>query len=149
MRLVNTLLSEHELKKEDIEVICNIFKKQYDENIEVNSYKYDDRKYYETDFDIIDVEFLKENIYIEIDKLIKIHEKIIQLVNQNVEIIVANDDTDTEIQIFEKNCNDISGFGLFITSRKILELEPYYTSDICNAYLNFENVSFGVMFEWC
>ncbi|MGZ0134690.1 hypothetical protein ACXKZH_21330 [Priestia megaterium] len=147
MRLVNTLLSEHELKKEDIEVICNIFKKQYDENIEVNSYKYDNRKYYETDFDIIDVEFLKENIYIEIDKLIKIHEKIIQLVNQNVEIIVANDDTDTEIQIFEKNCNDISGFGLFITSRKILELEPYYTSDICNAYLNFENVSFGVMFE--
>ncbi|MED3887655.1 hypothetical protein [Priestia aryabhattai] len=147
MRLVNTLLSEHELKKEDIEVICNIFKKQYDENIEVNSYKYDDRKYYETDFDIIDVEFLKENIYIEIDKLIKIHEKIIQLVNQNVEIIIANDDTDTEIQIFENNCNDISGFGLFITSRKILELEPYYTSDICNAYLNFENVSFGVMFE--
>lgn len=147
MRLVNTLLSEHELKKEDIEVICNIFKKQYDENIEVNSYKYDDRKYYETDFDIIDIEFLKENIYREIDKLIKIHEKIIQLVNQNVEIIVANDDTDTEIQIFEKNCNDISGFGLFITSRKIRELEPYYTSDICNAYLNFENVSFGVMFE--
>ena len=147
MRLVNTLLSEHELKKEDIEVICNIFKKQYDENIEVNSYKYDDRKYYETDFDIIDIEFLKGNIYIEIDKLIKIHEKVIQLVNQNMEIIVANDETDTEIQVFEKNCNDISGFGLFITSRKIRELEPYYTSDICNAYLNFENVSFGVMFE--
>ncbi|MFE4046877.1 hypothetical protein [Priestia sp. YIM B13490] len=147
MRLVNTLLSEHELKKEDIEVICNIFKKQYDKNIEVNSYKYDDRKYYETDFDIIDIEFLKGNIYIEIDKLIKIHEKVIQLVNQNVEMIVANDETDTEIQVFEKNCNDISGFGLFITSRKIRELEPYYTSDICNAYLNFENVSFGVMFE--
>ncbi|WP_017470422.1 hypothetical protein [Amphibacillus jilinensis] len=147
MRLVNTYLSEHELKKEDIEVICNIFKKQYDEKIEVNSYKYDDRKYYETDFDIIDIEFLKENIYKEIDKLIKIHEKVIQSVNQNVEIIVANDDTDTEIQLFEKNCNDISGFGLFITSRKIQELEPYYTSDICNAYLNFENVSFGVMFE--
>ncbi|MGG3926170.1 hypothetical protein ABET51_09210 [Metabacillus fastidiosus] len=147
MRLVNTYLSEHELKKEDIEVICNIFKKQYDENIEVNSYKYDDRKYYETDFDIIDIEFLKENIYLEIDKLIKIHEKVIQSVNQNVEIIVANDDTDMEIQVFEKNCNDISGFGLFITSRKIQELEPYYTSDICNAYLNFEHVSFGVMFE--
>ncbi|MED4532570.1 hypothetical protein [Metabacillus fastidiosus] len=147
MRLVNTYLSEHELKKEDIEVICNIFKKQYDENIEVNSYKYDDRKYYETDFDIIDIEFLKGNIYLEIDKLIKIHEKVIQSVNQNVEIIVANDDTDMEIQVFEKNCNDISGFGLFITSRKIQELEPYYTSDICNAYLNFEHVSFGVMFE--
>jgi len=147
VRLVNTYLSEHELKKEDIEVICSIFKKQYTEKIEVNSYKYDDRKYYETDFDIIDIEFLKENIYIEIDKLVKTHEKVIQSVNQNVEIIVANDDTDTEIQVFEKNCNDISGFGLFITSRKIQELEPYYTSDLCNAYLNFENVSFGVMFE--
>jgi hypothetical protein len=147
MRLVNTYLSKHELKKEDIEVICNIFKKQYDENIEVNSYKYDDRKYYETDFDIIDIEFLKEKIYIEIDKLIKIHEKIIQSVNQEVEIIVANEDTDTEIQVFENNCNDISGFGLFITSRKIQDFEPYYTSDICNAYLNFENVSFGVMLE--
>lgn len=147
MRLVNTYLSKHELKKEDIEMICNIFKKQYDENIEINSYKYDDRKYYETDFDIIDIEFLKEKIYIEIDKLIKIHEKIIQSVNQEVEIIVANEDTDTEIQVFENNCNDISGFGLFITSRKIQDFEPYYTSDICNAYLNFENVSFGVMLE--
>ncbi|MGD7008807.1 hypothetical protein [Metabacillus sp. 84] len=135
------------MKREDIQVICNIFKKQYEENIEVSSYKYDDRKYYETDFDIIDIEFLKENIYIEIDKLIKIHEIVMQLVDQNIEIIVANDDTDTEIQVFEKNCNDISGFGLFITSRKIQELEPYYTSDIYNAYLNFENVSFGVMFE--
>lgn len=147
MRLVNTYLSEHELKKEEIEVIYNIFKKEYTEEIEVNSYKYDDRKYYETDFDIIDIEFLKGNIYNELNKLIKIHEKVIQSVHQNVEIIVANDDTDTEIQVFEKNINDVSGFGLFITSRKIKELEPYYTSDICNAYLNFENVSFGVMFE--
>ncbi|MCM3359758.1 hypothetical protein [Psychrobacillus sp. MER TA 171] len=147
MRLVNTYLSKHDLKKEEIEVICNIFKKQYDENIEVNSYKYDDRKYYETDIDIIDIEFLKESIYKEIDKLIKVHEMVIQLVNQNVEIIVANDDTDTEIQIFEKNWNDISGFGLFITSRNIQDVEPYYTSDTCNAYVNFENVSFGVMFE--
>lgn len=147
MRLVNTYLSELEIKKQDIEVIRNLFKKHFPEQIEVNRYKYEDRKHYETDIDIIDVEFLKENIYKEIDKLIKIHEKVIQSIGQNVEIIVANDDTDTEIQVFEKNCNEVSGFGLFITSRKIQELEPYYTSDICNAYLNFEKVSFGVMFE--
>ncbi len=147
MRLVNTYLSELEIKKQDIEVIRNLFKKHYTEQIEVNRYKYEERKHYETDIDIIDVEFLKENIYKEIDKLIKIHEKVIQSIGQSVEIIVANDDTDTEIQVFEKNCNDVSGFGLFITSRKIQELKPYYTSDICNAYLNFENVSFGVMFE--
>jgi len=147
VRLVNTYLSEQELDKQEVEVICNLFIKQYSEEIEVNSYKYEDRKYYETDFDVIDIEFQKDNIYKEIDKLIKIHEKAIQSINQDVEIIVANDDTDTEIQVFENNCNNVSGFGLFITKRKIQELEPYYISDICNAYLNFENVSFGVIFE--
>lgn len=57
---------------------------------------------------------------------------------QDVNIIIANDDTDTEtqIQIFENDCNNISGFGLFITK----------SSNICNAYLNFENVSFDVFF---
>ena len=34
-----------------------------------------------------------DNIYKEIDKLIKVHKKAIQSINQNVEIIVANDDT--------------------------------------------------------
>lgn len=147
MRLVNTYLSEQELEKEEIEVICNLFMKQYTEEIEVNSYKYDDRKYYETDFDLIEIEFQKDNIYKEVDKLIKIHEKAILLIDQNVEIIVANDDTDAEIQLFENNCNNVSGFGLFITKRFIQELEPYYISQICNVYLNFENVSFGVIFE--
>ncbi|MFJ5562486.1 hypothetical protein [Lysinibacillus xylanilyticus] len=147
MRLVNTYLSEQEFKKQEIEVICNLFKKQYTEEIEVNSYKYDDRKYYETDFDLIDIEFYVDNIYKEIDKLIKVHKKAIQSINQNVEIIVANDDTDTEIQVFENDCNEVSGFGLFITKRKIQELEPYYISDICNAYLNLENVSFGVIYK--
>ena len=147
MRLVNTYLSVQELKKQEIEVICNLFMKQYTEEIEVNSYKYDDRKYYETDFDLIEIEFQKDNIYKEIDKLIKVHEKAILSIDQNVEIIVANDDTDVEIQLFENDCNNVSGFGLFITKRFIQELEPYYISEICNAYLNFENVSFGVVFE--
>ncbi|WP_223556307.1 hypothetical protein [Lysinibacillus sphaericus] len=146
MRLVNTYLSEQELKKQEIEVICNLFMKQYTEEIEVNSYKYDDRKYYETDFDFIEIEFQKDNIYKEIDKLIKVHEKAILSIDQNVEIIVANDDTDAEIELFETDCNNVSGFGLFITKRFIQELEPCYISDICNAYLSFENVSFGVVF---
>lgn len=96
---------------------------------------------------MIGIEFQKDNIFKEIDKLIKLHEKVVQSINQKVEIIVANDDTDSEIRVFENNCNDVSGVGLFITRRKIEELEPYYISDICRAYLNFKNVSFGVIFE--
>ncbi len=68
MRLINTYLSEKEITKQEIEDICNLFKKEYTEEIEVDSYKYNDRKYYETDFDIIDIEFQKDNIYKEIDK---------------------------------------------------------------------------------
>lgn len=147
MRLVNTYLSKEKIKQQDVEIIYNLIIKQYSKEISVQSYKYDDRKYYETDFDIIGIEFQKDNIYKEINKLIQIHEKAIQLISNDVEIIVANDDTDTEIQMFEKNCNNVSGFGLFITKRKIPEIKPYYTSDTCNAYLNFENVSFGVVFE--
>lgn len=147
MRLINSYLSEHELKKQEIDVIHKLFEEQYAEKIEVISYKYDDRKYYETDFDVIGIEFLKENIYEEINTLIKIHEKALQLINEKVEIIVANDDTDSEIRVYEKNCDNVSGFGLFITKRKIEGLEPYYSSDICYAYLNFEHVSFGVIFD--
>ena len=147
MRLINSYLSEHELKKQEIDVIHKLFEEQYAEKIEVISYKYDDRKYFETDFDVIGIEFLKEKIYEEINTLIKIHEKALQLINQKVEIIVANDDTDSEIRVYEKNCDNVSGFGLFITKRKIEGLEPYYSSDICNAYLNFEHVSFGVIFD--
>lgn len=35
MRLVNTYLSEQELNKQDIEIINNLFVKQYTEEIEV------------------------------------------------------------------------------------------------------------------
>ncbi|MDG5471387.1 hypothetical protein P6709_06480 [Jeotgalibacillus sp. ET6] len=147
MRLVNSLLSKEEIKNNEIEMILTLFKSQYRELIEVSTYKYEDRKYFETDFDVIDIEFNKDSIYQEIDKLIKIHERAISLTSQDVEIIVANDDTDTEIQVFENDDTDISGFGLFITKRKIPMIKPYYTSDICNAYLNFQYVSFDVMFE--
>jgi len=60
VRLINSYLSEHELKKQEIDVIHKLFEEQYAEKIEVISYKYDDRKYFETDFDVIGIEFLKE-----------------------------------------------------------------------------------------
>ncbi|TDL32828.1 hypothetical protein E2R51_09155 [Jeotgalibacillus sp. S-D1] len=147
MRLVNTYLSKEEMKKQEIDLISKLFNKHYSEEIEISNYKYDDRTYYETDFDLMEIEFEQKTIYKEINKLIELHEKAIQLISQDVEIIIANDDTDAEIQVFENNNNDVSGFGLFITKRKIPEIKPYYTSTICNAYLNFEHVSFGVMFE--
>lgn len=147
MRLVNTYLSNRELSVQEIKAVCDLFKEHYDEKIEVSRYKYEDRNYYETDFDLVEVNFCKERIHTSIQTLITIHEQAITLIDQPIEIIVANDDTDTEIQLFEEDCNNVSSFGLFVTKRSIPKLVPYYTSDICRAYLNFKHVSFGVMFE--
>ena len=147
MRLVNSYLSKNAIKKDEIATIHKYFNEIYSEKVEVSNYKFNDRVYYETDFDVIDIEFEKDKIYLEINKLITIHEKAMRLIKQEIDIIVANDDTDTEIQLFEKDQNNISEFGLFITTRRIANVMPYYTSDICNAYLNFEYVSFGVIFD--
>lgn len=97
MRLVNTYLSNRELSVQEIKAVCDLFKDHYDEKIEVSRYKYEDRNYYETDFDLVEVEFYKECIHTSIQTLITIHEQAITLIDQPIEIIVANDDTDTEI----------------------------------------------------
>lgn len=66
MRLVNTYLSKQKIKQHNIELIYSLFMNQYTDKIEVQSFKYDDRKYYETDFDIIGIEFSKNKIYKEL-----------------------------------------------------------------------------------
>lgn len=98
------------------------------------------------DIDLLDVKFHKERINEELNKLIKVSEEIIKVVPTELDIICANDDTETEIMKYEKDKNDIQDFGLFVTRRNIINLTPYYSSDTCNAYVNFEHVSFGCIF---
>lgn len=139
-------MSKKEIKQIDLDKIEEIISQLYSNNLEVQKFKYEDRKYYEVDIDLIDVNFNKDKIYEEIDKLIQVYEKVLNVLEFEVDIIIANDDTDTEIQMYESDCNNVGGFGLFITRRNIPNIKPYYTSEVCKAYLNFENVSFGVMF---
>lgn len=146
MKLVNSYLSKQPLTEQEISTITHLFTKHYEEEIEINSYKYDHRIHYETDFDLVGIEFQVHTIHSELDKLITIHEQAMLLLDQPVEVIVANDDTDTEIQMFETDSNDVSGFGLFITQKSIPDIKPYYASENCYAYVNFEYVSFGVLF---
>ncbi|MEW5568676.1 hypothetical protein [Rossellomorea marisflavi] len=146
MRLVNSYLSKQPLTEQEISTITHLFTKHYEEEIEINSYKYDHRIHYETDFDLVGIEFQVHTIHSELDKLITIHEQAMLLLDQPVEVIVANDDTDTEIHLLEKDPNNVSGFGLFITQRSIPTIKPYYASQNCYAYVSFEFVSFGVLF---
>lgn len=62
------------------------------------------------------------------------------------DFIVANDDTDTEVNKYVEDWNNIKDFGLFVTQRIIPDIKSYYNSRVCIAYLNFEYVSFGCMF---
>lgn len=139
-------MSKEEIKQTDLAKIIEILSQQYGNKYEIQKLKYEDRKYYEVDVDLLDVNFSEERIYKDMDKLIQIHEKVLSVLEMDVDIIVANDDTDTEILIYENDSNNIGGFGLFITKRDIPNIEPYYSSDVCKAFLNFENVSFGVIF---
>ena len=146
MRLINSIMSQEEISNDDIKIIKKIISSKFTNALEVQKYKYEDRKYFETDFDLINVSFEKNRIYEEINKLIMVYEEIFKLISINIEIIVANDDTETEILKYENDWTDIGSFGLFITTRDIPNIQPYYSSNICNVYLNFEYVSFGIMF---
>ena len=137
MRLVTTILSLCELKDSDISKAIKCIEEMFNNRIEIQKYKYADRKYYEVDIDLLDVEFRKESIEGEIYKLIKVYEKILCNISIEIDIICANDDTETEIIKYENDKNDIQDFGLFVTKRKIANISPYYKSNICNAYLNF------------
>lgn len=145
MRLVNTYLSVNEIDNNQVNIIKSIISYCFNNSIEVHKYKYEDRKYYEVDFDF-DLVVEKNKILNVINKLIKMHEENFKLIDQDFDIIVSNDDTETEILIYEKDYNNISTFGLFLTKRDIPNVKKYYESSICNAYLNFDYVSFGVVF---
>ena len=146
MKLVNSYMSKEEINQTNLTKITKILSQQYGNKCELQKFKYEDRKYNEVDVDLFDVNFSKDSIYKNIDKLIQTYEKVLSVLEIDVDIIVANDDTDTEILIYENDNNNIGGFGLFITKRDIPNIEPYYYSDVCSAFLNFENVSFGVIF---
>jgi hypothetical protein len=91
-----------------------------------------------------DVKFTKETLYDGINQLILAYEEILNTLPLQIDFIAANDDTETEVLRYEKNINDIKDFGLFLTTRTIPNLKPYYSSEICSAYVNLTHVSFGV-----
>ena len=146
MRLVTSIMTIEKLEKEERAKILEIFRKEYSNKAETFMYDYEENKFHEYDVDLLDIEFSKDTIYEDINKLIMVYEKIIDIVPFSVDFIAGNDDTGSAVDIYEKDWCDIESFGLFVTTRDIKGISPYYSSKICNAYLNFEYVSFGCIF---
>lgn len=146
MRLVTSIMTSHKLIEEDRAKIMELFSSEYPHKMETFLYDYEENKYHEFDIDLFDIEFTKETIYQDINKLISLYEKVITTFPFALDFIAGNDDTGSAVDTYENNWDDVESFGLFVTRRKISNLKPYYCSDTCNAYVNFEYVSFGCVF---
>jgi hypothetical protein len=146
MRLVTTMMTAEEMSDSDISKATDILLSQFNKKYEINKYYYDDSKYREVDIDLFDVAFSRERIYDDIDKLISAYEEILKTVSNQIDFIAGNDDTHSAVIKYEQNNEDIKDFGLFVTRRTIPNLQPYYSSQICNAYVNLTHVSFGVYY---
>lgn len=146
MRLVTTMMTTKEMADNYVQIALEILTNKFNCKAELSKHNYGDRKYFEADIDLLDVEFTKEALYDGINKLISAYEEIMNMVPMHIDFIAANDDTETEILRYEKDINDVKDFGLFVTNRTIPNLEPYYSSKICNAYVNLTHVSFGVYY---
>jgi hypothetical protein len=146
MRLVTTMMTTNEMEDYDIQRAMQIISCRFNCKASSSKHNYGDRKYFEVDIDLLNVEFTHETLYDGINKLISAYEEIMKTTPIQIDFIAANDDTEIEIAKYEKDINDVKDFGLFVTNRKIPNLKPYYTSNICNAYVNLTHVSFGIYY---
>ena len=146
MRLVTTMMTKKELSDGDVYKAIEILLSTFNNKYQIFKYNYDNSKYHETDIDLFDVVFTKQNLHDGISKLIYCYETIMDEILIEIDFISANDDTHNEVSRYEKDVNDVKDFGLFVTNRTIPDLEPYYSSETCNAYVNLTHVSFGVYY---
>ena len=146
MRLVTTMMTIREMSDYDVQKAVQIISQRLNCDVMSSKFNFGDRTYFETDLDILGVDFTKETLYIGINKLISVYEEIMNTIPIHIDFIDANDDTETEIARYEKDINDVKDFGLFVTKRTIPNLKPYYSSKNCNAYVNLTHVSFGVYY---
>lgn len=144
MKLVTTMMTTEEIPDNDVQRAKHIISKKLGYMATSSKHNYGDRKYFEADIDLIDVEFTKITLYDGINKLIASYEEILNTIPIQIDFIAANDDTEIEIAKYEKDTDDVENFGLFVTKRSIPNFKPYYSSKNCNAYVNLTYVSFGV-----
>lgn len=146
MRLVTTMMTTKEIPDYDVQKAVQVISHRFNDKVTSSKHNFGDRRYFETDIDILGIEFTKENLYDGINRLISAYEEIMNIIPMQIDFIAANDDTETEIVKYEKDTNDVKDFGLFVTKRLIPNLKPYYSSKNCNAYVNLTYVSFGVYY---
>lgn len=144
MRLVVTLMTKEKISKTKSNRIEQIFSNKMASESKI--FEYQEGDFFELDIDLLEINFSKDNIYDGIDILINICEEVLTDIESEIDFIIANDDTATEVDKYVKDWNDVKDFGLFVTPRVVPKLKPYRDSQISHAYLNFEYTSFGCIY---
>lgn len=143
MTLVITFLSSKALDVHEKTRIAEYYKEIY-ANVKVFSFDYKNRKYHEYDIDLIDIQFDKANLHKELDEVIFQTVSICKELKIDVDVIIANDDTETEVLEYEKDKDNVSSFGLFITKRVIPDVKFKSIADDYYIFQNLSYTSFGV-----
>jgi len=143
-----SVLSKSEFESNIIEDIKKQIQSLYPENrIEHTCWNFQAREHKELDFDIQDIEFNKERIHEEIDKLIKAILIIFENFSIDCDIIGGYNDTESWIVKYEEDREVyFRQFGLFGTRNPIPNYEPYCVRNRVTIYQNFEFDSMGVVF---
>ncbi|WP_200809717.1 hypothetical protein, partial [Papillibacter cinnamivorans] len=97
MKLVTTMMTTKEILDNDVQKAKNILSKKLGYMATSSKHNYGDRKYFEADIDLINVEFTKKTLYDGINKLIAAYEEILSKIPIQIDFIAANDDTEIEI----------------------------------------------------
>jgi hypothetical protein len=146
MRLVITFLSKKQFTIRDISQSLVIIERYFKVPNEHYLFTYPD--FYELDIDLFGIDFTRETINDDLLQVINVCETILSKVRDNIEFIIADSDTNTFVNDYEKDKDNISRIGLFITTRYISDIEPFYSSNKCNAYVNLASTSFDLYDNW-
>ena len=63
MRLVTTMMTTKEMPDHDVQKAVQIISRKFNYKVTSSKHNFGDRRYFETDLDILGVEFMKETLY--------------------------------------------------------------------------------------
>lgn len=144
-----SILSKDEIEKKSINLIMDKLHSEYSNFvIKHERYKYSERSYIENDFDIVDINFKKELITQQLDKLIEIIVFIFKNVSTEIEIIGGFNDTENAISQYETDrLKNYRNWNLFASKSITSEKDAYKVNDDIYIYQSFKYDGMGIIFD--
>lgn len=144
VRLVISMMTAERLSDHAVATVLEVIGRRFTERREVHRFEYAEWPYSELSVDLFDVASSAELLDALLGTVIGVCEQILVEVGVPIDFIIESDDNYAAVERYEKDWNDVGNVGLFVTPRVVPGLTPYFSSEVCRAYVNLEHVSFGV-----